>query len=117
MRRGEMKVWNLDLTLRELKMPDARSVRRNHIFRKWTEAQKNWFWRAFGSVYQWHRRVIFLHLTKATFGYITNATDSQLTQGLVNLDIHCASESRQEKMRMLLIEIHYRLHFDEGRTL
>jgi hypothetical protein len=113
--RNLLIVLSLDPTMRELKMADARSVRHNNIFAEWTGEQKRWFWRAFARLKEWHHRLIFLHLTKATLSYIMNATDSDLRQAMHNFDLPHSETDRQENLRRLLLELHYRVRFEKKK--
>jgi hypothetical protein len=105
MHDDRMEVCSLDPTLRDLDMPNGRAVKSFNIFRKWTQEHKKWFWNAFSLLQQWHRRVIFLHLTKATVSYVLQASEFELLQGIENLGIISSVEDKEENRRLLLLRI------------
>jgi hypothetical protein len=101
----ELEVWSLEGTLADLKMPNAKAVKQYNIFRQWTDESKKWFWNALSMLDRWHRRVIFLHLTKATVSHILQASELELLHAMQNLGIATVSNDKIENQQQLLLRI------------
>jgi hypothetical protein len=105
MHDDRLEVSSLDPILNDLDMPSGRAVKAFNIFRKWTDEHKKWFWSAFSKLEQWHRRVIFLHLTKATVAHVFQASESDILQAIENLGIVSNSTDKEENRRLLILRI------------
>lgn len=83
----ELEVFTIEPFLNSVNMKNCKAVKSLNIFKPWTESQREAFWRAYDAVKSnTIRRTIFLHLTKATVGYITNQSNTNLAHALVNFN-------------------------------
>jgi hypothetical protein len=100
---GELEVLSVEGMLRDLNVRSCRVIKSVNIFKTWNGHHKKWFWRWFEQVVgNRDRRMIFLHLTKATVGCILAASTEDLAQALVNFELD-VPENQNEMIRNLLL--------------
>ena len=109
----EAKVTNQGLVitdvepfLRRLNIDGCGKVRKFHILKKWREEHKTAFWGAYEKVKDNRIRVaLFLHLVKATFRYVSNATDDELVEAMKNLECEERPDEREERVAQIMLAI------------
>jgi hypothetical protein len=100
---GELEVLSVEGMLRDLNVKSCRILKSVNIFKCWTEHHKKWFWKWFEQVSRNpDRRVIFLHLTKATVRCILAASSEELNHALINFELD-VTEDKNEMVRKLLL--------------
>lgn len=100
-----LEVFAIEPFLHAVNMKSCKTVKALNIFKPWSESQREAFWKAYEAVKSnTIRRSIFLHLTKATVGYVANQPTSRLVQALMNFkkDI---SQSRCNLARDVMFQV------------
>jgi hypothetical protein len=104
LREGVLEVWSIEAMLRDLNVTNCKFIRGVNIFKPWTRRHRKWFWRALNHMEQSpHRRVIFLHLTKATISHVLAACQAELQQGLKNFGVKDVGDAPEENRRRMLL--------------
>jgi hypothetical protein len=106
MHDGTLEVWCVGGILHELNVTNCRVIRGVNIFKKWTRKHRKWFWKALAQVDEVPaRRIIFLHLTKATISHVLGASEDELKQGLDNFGVTTVDDDPAENRRKLILRM------------
>jgi hypothetical protein len=106
LRDGELCIWSVEPLLRELNVRSCRTIRGVHIFKKWSDRHRKWFWAALAKIAGHQiRKLLFLHLTKATVQHVINASQSELVQALRNFQAEPMFGNRNDNLSALLLII------------
>jgi hypothetical protein len=105
--RNELQIWTIEGMVRDLNVDCGKSITSASIFKKWSEKRRTWFWNAYTQVKDnFARRIVFLHLTKASFSHIIRASIDELKQIMENWEISVGfdgSEDIGECQRLVLL--------------
>lgn len=99
---GEIKnkvasIWQIEPLLRQIDVKSCRTLRHSNIFTKWTEETSCWFWNCYRAVRSNElRRLVFLHLTHATYKHAMKAKETDLKNAIENL--HGKQQATREDM-------------------
>jgi hypothetical protein len=103
--RDEIQICSFEGMLHDLDVPDCKSVSKASIFRKWSARRRVWFWESYRQIKDnYVRRILFLHLTKATVSRIMKAPRERLMQCLENWEVSVSKdEDISECQRLALL--------------
>ena len=105
-----IEITSTEPFLRDVNYTSCKKIRSFNIFKKWTQAQKDAFWKTYNAIRKNRLRcAIFLHLTKATINYIFSAPRVDLQQAVINLTGQEKPIDRNELILTLLLFIHKKL--------
>jgi hypothetical protein len=114
----EMHVWSVDAMLKDLRVRSCRVVKGANIFKKWTRNHKKWFWCALNCVAQRRpRRILFLHLTKATAAHVIAASQEELQQAMLNFEISEISQDPDVNATKVLLFILTKMYCKAGEIV
>lgn len=103
-------ITDIEPFLRRLGIDGCGCVRKFHIFKKWRKEHKDAFWQSYEKVKDNRIRVVlFLHLVKATFRYVSNATDDELLEAMTNLECDEKPDERDERIAQIMLTIMQKL--------